>query len=291
MSRWIWAGLGLLPSPVLRCLFTCMSKLHYALDKRHVRECERMVKWSGVSGDERRMIKGMYSHLWQLLPDLIQASKRPWESFRQNISGLEEFEAYIQKHHEGKGLVFISGHIGNWELCGWVLSRSVSPMLSIYKPHKSKLVNDFMALVREQSGQKIIEKEGAMMAIYKTVRRGGIAGLLVDQHGGVDGVDSTFLGRPCKSWDSAVQLSHRSKCPMMFVSLTRTKKGYHFSWSESMQPIPKKDGGLDVQKSVRAMDEALSDLVRKNPEQWLWLGRRWGRDFDREVECAHVETH
>ena len=260
-----------------------MSRVHYMLDRRHVLECERMVSWSDVQADPKATVKSMYSNLWKILPELVWASRTPWDEILQHMPAYQQCLDYIRHQHQNKGIVFVTGHLGNWELCGWMMSHCHSPMLSVYKQPKRRWVHDLLAAMRSSTQQLIIEKEGALMKLYKTICRGGIIGLVIDQYGGPTGKDSQFLGRPCKSWDSAVQLAHRSKCPLMLVTLTRNKKGFDVNWTKDIGLVLDAAGQLDATASVLKLDQSIEAMVRAYPDQWMWLGRRWGRDFDKTV--------
>lgn len=244
-------------------------------------ECEEMVRLSDLTVNERDIIRQMYRSLHLALSDLAWATARGKEEVLRHTRGVEELASYLRETFPEKGVVFASAHLGNWELCGQVLSSSVAPMLSVFKAHKKEWINELYRQIRNRSGQQIVEKAGALTPLFKHIRRGGIAGLLVDQHGGEDGTPSRFLGRPAKSWDSAVRLAFRAKCPLVPVALIRESlKGspaFRLEWRPALKlPLDENEKLLE-QQAVETLDNALSDLVRIAPEQWMWLGRKWGR--------------
>ena len=276
----IWDILRRMPPSLLRKLGRYCAALHYALDGRHVQECERMVEICRADWDARAIVKGMYQSLWQIPSDLCFAFKLKDAELDRHVIGLEAFLAKLSQLAPEEGVIFVTAHIGAWELSSQITSRRFKPISSVYKSSRFEWVNRFLRASREQHGQQMIEKEGSIVRLFKELKRGGAVGLVMDQHGGTDGVPSRFLGKPCLSWDSAVMLAQRSGCPVMAVGFLRQGQGYRVSFSDFIKFPKKFRDEAERLEAVASVDEALSHLVEQAPEQWMWLGRRWGRNFE-----------
>lgn len=274
-----WSFLKSIPLPILKVLASIGSKLHYTFDKRHVRECEEMVSLVNSNWDSRKVVKGMYSSLWKLLPEIVWSHTATESMLREKIDGIDELKQYYKEHLDGKAVIFVSAHLGPWEITSTTVSTFLTPVLSVYKPSKIKILTDLMIAMRTHKNQTVVDKEGSMLTLFKHLKRKGAIGLVIDQHGGEDGVDSEFLNKKCKSWDSTVLLADRCQCPVIPVATIRLKNKYQLLWEKAIFPEYDEQKKLLIHETTLKIDRALSSFVEKAPEQWLWLGRRWGRNF------------
>ena len=237
-----------------------------------------MVSLVNPNWDPKQTIHGMYESIWSILYEVLDYQRLDDKTCWNSIQDAEKLFEYCDQVASDKGIIFASCHIGNWEVGSRIISRYYRPISSVFKPHKKKWINDLLLTIRNQHRQTTIPKEGGLLPLMRKLKQKEAIGLLIDQNGGEDGVDSEFLGKPCKSWDSIIQLANRTKCPIIPIVFIRQngkscchfKKDFHLSYQNNE---------LDVENSVRDLDKALSELISLAPEQWLWLGRKWGRDF------------
>ena len=276
----IWDILRRMPPWLLRGLGRCCAAIHYTLDRRHVKECERMVKICREDWDPRTIVKGMCHSLWQIPGDLAFVLKLNDAELDQHVAGLGAFLTRLSQLAPEQGLIFVTAHIGAWELGSQVMSRRFRPMLCVFKESPYEWVNRLLRSARECYGQRTVEKEGSIVRLFKELKKGGAVGLVMDQHGGSGGTPSRFLGKPCLSWDSAVMLSQRSECPIIVAGFLRHGQGYRVSYSDFIKFPKKFRDEAERREAVASVDDALSRLVEQAPEQWMWLGRRWGRNFE-----------
>lgn len=257
-----------------------LSQLHYVFDRRHVNECERMFDLTKMEGNAKRAIAKMYKHLWHVLPDIIWMHRASEAEVKNRFVGFDRFQQYYSEHLKEKAVIFVSCHLGSWELCPQIISRFITPTSSIFKPHSKAWVNNFIANARTSYGQTSISKSQGLLPIFKKLKRGGSIGLVIDQNGGKEGVDSFFLGKKCKSWDSAIQLAEKTKCPIVPIAIVRRGREFVFLWEPEIDLIYMENQTLDLRSSVIKVDDALSNFVKSAPDQWMWLGRKWGRNFE-----------
>ncbi len=239
-----------------------------------------MVVLSDIKNNPKKTIAGMYAHIWKTLPDIFWASKVSQEEYAKRVHGYEDLIVYIEKNFKDQSILFLTAHHGAWELVPHTISRMITPILCNYKPTKYTWLNNFIVRARTQKDFSSIAKDGSIVKIFKTLKKGQSAGMVIDQHGGKDGVDSRFLGVPCKSWDIMATLSSRANCPIIPVVIIRESLHYQFLWEKAIQPVYDNHDKLDVEKTTLLIDNVFSNFIRKAPEQWMWLGRRWGRDFE-----------
>lgn len=277
----IWDLLNLIPLPILKGALSIGGSLHHRLDKRHRKECQEMVRLTNPEWPEERVIKEMYQHIWSLPSSLLQYGKWDDPTCLSKLDGFDDFINTMANHSNDKGVVFVAAHLGPWELCAQTIARFYRPVISLYKPAKQEWINRFFRSARHRFNQTTLPKEGGMIGLYKHLRRGGAVGLVVDQHAGEDGLKSKFLGKTCTSWDSAAQLALRAKCPLVPVGIIHDGSKLRFLHEKDLME------GLDnpdASTLTHRIDQALSSMVEKAPEQWLWLGRRWGRNFRERMQ-------
>jgi len=277
----IWDALLRIPLPILRWSCHLASQLHYRLDQRHVLECQRMVECcENPNWNAKNIVRGMYQSLWKMPIDMARFGRLKDQDIDLLIEDLDLFMDDLKEIPEKQGVVFVAAHHGPWELCAQTISRLFRPTISIYKPTKRDWINRFFVAARHRHRQTTVPKDGGMLTLFKHLKRGGSVGLVIDQHGGTEGVESEFLGKPCSSWDSAVLLASKTKSPIIPVGLIRKGDGYRFLFRPAIEPPAPSKEKIDLSPWVKKVDASLSSMIEEAPEQWMWLGRRWGRDFE-----------
>ncbi|MFL5356057.1 lysophospholipid acyltransferase family protein [Archangium sp.] len=176
----------------------------------------------------------------------------------------------------GKGVVFISGHVGNWELLARRVARAGYPSQSIAKettdPRLTALVEQF----RARGGVRSIWRgqEGAARAMLRALKAGEILGLLIDQDTKVQSVFVPFFGELAATPRAAADLALRTGAAVVVGFCQREGEGYRL-W---MEEVPWQAGG-DREADAVALTAALSlrieAAIRRAPEQWVWMHQRW----------------
>lgn len=275
----IWVALSNCPLWLHKVIEKAFSALHYKLDQKHVLECEDMVKLTGKEWNPKSTVRSMFQHIWKIPAEIVWFQNNDDVTCRSKIKNIDALFEYCESVGADKGLIFASCHIGNWEIGSSAVSRYYRPMSAVFKPHKKKWINDLILSFRLNHRQTTIPKEGGLIPMMRTLKEKGAVGVLIDQFGGKDGFPSKFLDCPTTSWDSVVRLSHKTKSPIIPLALVRDGNDFVYHFIKDYQVSLDDVGKLDLEKSILELDQALSELVAKAPEQWLWLGRRWGRDY------------
>lgn len=174
-----------------------------------------------------------------------------------------------------KGVVFVSGHVGSWELLARTVSLAGYPCQTIAKetsdPRTTRLIERF----RESSKLKSIwrGKDGAAKAMLRALKSGEILGLLIDQDTDVQSLWVPFFGKPAKTPRAAADLALRTGAKVVLGFCQRRDGKYRLSMREVSAE------GLEGEEGARVLTERLSAgieaAVRDAPEQWVWMHRRW----------------
>lgn len=211
-----------------------------------------------------------YAHLAMLF-DYDYAN--PDAEGRVEVKGIEHF---IALKDDGKpGLIF-SAHLGNWELPAICAARYDLDATAVFRPPNDPAVARAVHEVRSQTmGGLEAARAGAAFAMKDVLERGGHLGMLIDQHF-TRGVAVTFFGRSALANPILGKFARQFDCPVHGVRVIR-KPGLRFAL-ELTPPLdlPRDaDGQVNVAGAMAAMTAVVEGWVRENPEQWLWMHRRW----------------
>jgi KDO2-lipid IV(A) lauroyltransferase len=176
----------------------------------------------------------------------------------------------------GRGVVFVSGHLGNWELLARRVARAGYPSQSIAKETTDPRVTELVGRFRERGGVRSIWRgqEGAARAMLRALKAGEILGLLIDQDTRVQSLFVPFFGELASTPRAAADLALRTGAAAVVGFCQREGSGYRLTMEEV--PVPE---GLEREAAALALTAALSErieaAIRRTPEQWVWMHQRW----------------
>ncbi len=237
-------------------------------------------------------------NLARAIPELSEAEvratvKQMWDNLGRTVAEipkLQDFECYAaggrvevvgtehidRARDDGKGGIFFSGHLANWEiipLC--TAQRGCSPSL-VYRGANNPAVNDMILAARGAATDTNVPKGAAgARQMIGIVRKGGHLGMLVDQKLNA-GIAVPFFGRDAMTAPAMAQLGLKFGIPLIPVSIVRLK-GARFRITVH-PPLDLPDSGdraADVRTIMVEVNRLLESWIRETPAQWLWLHRRW----------------
>ncbi|RKH16481.1 lipid A biosynthesis acyltransferase [Corallococcus sp. CA047B] len=177
---------------------------------------------------------------------------------------------------KGRGVVFVSGHVGNWELLARRVAKAGYPSQSIAKetsdPRLTALVEDF----RAKGGVRSIWRgqEGAARAMLRALRSGEILGILIDQDTKVQSVFVPFFGELAATPRAAADLALRTGAAVVVGFCQREGEGYRLTMEEVPAPeVTEREAA--VQALTAALSQRIEAAIRRAPEQWVWMHQRW----------------
>jgi len=194
---------------------------------------------------------------------------------RVKIDGYEHMkEALAMK----KGVIFVTGHTGNWELAGFVSSILGIPFYPVARPiENAPRINEYLMDLRRKSGMKIVMKRGALRTMVQALKDGAALAFIMDQNAGRRGVLVNFLGHKASAHPSAAAMAMKFDAPVVAAYAYRAGKG--FRYRIHIEPIVEMtntgDHDADLQKNTQKIISVLEGFVRAHPEQWTWGHRRW----------------
>jgi KDO2-lipid IV(A) lauroyltransferase len=188
------------------------------------------------------------------------------------VLGFEEVE---KVRSAGRPLVLFTGHCGNWELLGAAVNCRGVGMAVVARSLDEPGQQEMLAGLRARFGTPTIERgsEGAVRQLLGTLRRGGALGMLIDQDSGkMEGVWVPFFGRPAFTPVGAAKIALKQKAAVVPVFIERLADGRHRVHFQPPLDLPD-----DPEAATALMTAKIEEQVRRRPEQWVWMHRRWRR--------------
>ena len=224
----------------------------------------------------RQTSKRVFQHLGATFVEICQLATYSKSDViaRVRVVGAEHWRRALDRN---QGLILVSAHLGNWEFgTQYAACFMQKPALCVVKKIRFKPLSQWVHNLRTRFGTRIIYKKGALLDMRQALRRGEIVGLLVDQSKRKEGVDVIFFGHRVPATPAAAFLSIRCKSPILPMFCIREPSGQLTIHVE--QPIETTWSGdlrSDVQANTQRITDAVERMIRKYPEQWFWVHKRW----------------
>lgn len=210
---------------------------------------------------------------------MIEILSLPYLSKEKLISlvNLKNEQLIFDRYKEGKGIILLSAHFGNWELGAISGSLHINiPFNVVVKQLRNKYVNDWMNSIRTKWGSKIIPLGVSIRATYSVLKEGKILAMIADQRGPEEGLKLNFFGKKTSVFTGPAVLSLKTGAPLIYGIGVRQKD---FSYLIELKEIDKNNLPDDFDEQVKVLTERmieyLEEIISKYPEQWLWMHRRW----------------
>ena len=175
------------------------------------------------------------------------------------------------------GLIFLTGHFGNWEVTGYTMATLGFPTYAMARALNNPYVNRWLLGVRENTGLVILDKFGATMQTEDLLRDRQVVGFIADQTAGRKGCFVDFFGRKASTYRSIALLAMRHRAPIVVAYGRRLGESFQFEIGVSRTILPAEWADKDDPATwiTQEYTRALEDVVRSAPEQYVWTHRRW----------------
>jgi KDO2-lipid IV(A) lauroyltransferase len=255
-----------------------LGRLWHALDRRHrgvAREnaAAAFPEWS--ASEVRDLVVRNFEHIGMTAAEFLGLGATSAEEVRTRVrfEGARHLEA---ARALGKGVFLLSGHVGNWELAGVALAAQGYPVAAVGKRLSNAAVDRRVIELRQRFGSRIIPHRLAVGQVLRGLGRGELIGFLMDQRPRRnEAVESRFFGRPVATNHGLALLALKTGAPVVPVFDERTAEGHVLRFHPALEPPPAGDREGRVRSYTEAFDAVLEAEVRRRPEQWFWVHRRW----------------
>jgi len=272
------ALLRILPDRAVRAIGGAVGRAFFRLDARHRRIALSNLAHafpSRAEPERRDIAQQMFQHFSRLLFEILQFSTLSHHQMLERV----EFEGEERARHayaQGKGVLFFTGHFGFWELHAVVHGLQLQPIGVLARALDNPLLNTLLEDMRGRTGNSVIYRQGAVRRVLKFLNAGGGVAMLIDQHmHSPDAIRVDFFGRPAATTSTLAALALRTGAPVVPVFALPLGNGrYRMVYEHAVEP-PSGEGPDAIREFTQRCTDVLEMYVRRHPELWLWMHRRW----------------
>jgi Kdo2-lipid IVA lauroyltransferase/acyltransferase len=225
---------------------------------------------------ERRTIaRRVFQHFGRMLFELLKFSTLSADEMLARVE-FEGDDRARQAYAAGRGAFFLTAHFGCWETNGLVHALQLAPIGLMARPLDNPRLHDLLERVRQCTGNWVIYRKGGIRRTLRALESGQGVAILIDQH--IHGPDATlvdFFNRPAATTTALAALALRTGAPVIPVFAVPTSPGrYRMIYEHAVQP-PAADSPDPIREFTQRCTDVLEMYVRRYPEMWLWMHRRW----------------
>lgn len=200
-----------------------------------------------------------------------------WFGFRtrRRLAKWVAFDDSLKPCFDTAPLVIVTGHIGNWEVTGLAAAARGYPLTSVAMPLANRFVDRLLFRWRQATGQRIVQRQGAIKTLLRALKEGQLVALLMDQNTPPreGGVFVNFFGLPVAVSRAPAGLIRRSGAPVMLGVCRRRPRGQYVVSAEG--PFTVGQMGQSDEAITQFLQDRMEAVVRAEPGQWLWMYKRW----------------
>ena len=269
--------LAILPLPIASWTLGAVFRLVGPKLKAHARAKKQLAKAMPklASSEIDETINLMWWHLGRLAgeyPNLPKLSM-PKSNRYIEIVGLQNIKA---AKNDKNGAIFMTGHIGNWEIIGNVLADESLNLGAVYRAANNPIVNNLIIRTRKKYIKLLFPKgkEGARK-IINHLKSGGQICMLIDQKMN-DGIPISFFNREAMTAPALAELALKYNCSIWPIRVERLKNvNFRVTVYPSLKVTRTKNHTEDVCRLMQESTTKIENWISERPEQWLWPHRRW----------------
>lgn len=220
--------------------------------------------------------RGAFRNYGISLAEMMWSSHASVDEVRALVSPVH-YEVFAAAFGRGKGVVLLSGHYGSWEIIASAVPHHLpAPLTIIYQTQRNRRVDAFLLARRTRFGCLLVSMRDAPREVLRTLPRGGIVAMLGDQSGASESPYVEYFGRPAATHRGPALFALKTGAPLVMYFLERQPDGRYVMEFEEV-PTEDLNGTLDdkVLELTRRHVATLERHVRKHPDHWLWMHKRW----------------
>ena len=276
----------LMPDALVRASGTILGLAFYTIDRSHRRIAHRNLATAfprRTDAERRSIARAAFGHFGRLLFELLKFSTLSPDAMLARVEFEGEERARLA-YAQGKGVLFITGHFGFWELHAMVHALRIQPINLLARTLDNPRLNDLLERIRQRTGNTVVYRRGTIRRVMRTLQSGQGVAVLIDQHIMTrDAIYVDFFDRPAATTSAVAALALRTGAPVVPVFALPLGRGrYRVIYEHAVEP-PHSDSADAVREFTQRCTDVLEMYVRRHPNLWLWMHRRW-RD------TPHVDT-
>jgi Kdo2-lipid IVA lauroyltransferase/acyltransferase len=276
----ILQGLEILPRPIARGIAVGITRLLYAClpRLRKTAEVNLRVAFPDWTESQRQIvIQGMLRNLGRMAAEFARLPKYTKQNIQQ-IVVLDGQENFLEGQRRGKGVLILTGHIGGWELSSFAHSLYGYPLHYMARPIENAKIDALVNRYRSLSGNQPIFKNKSARVMLRVLKEAGTIGILADQNTlPQEAVFVDFFGKAASTTTGIARVAlHTDAAVVPGYAVWDEEIGkYRLRFEPPVELIRTGNAERDVQDNTQKFTKVLEEIIRKYPEQWIWLHGRW----------------
>ena len=272
--------MGILPRPLSRAFAIGVSQLvyllHFRLRQVGMRNLELALPEKSEA-ERRRIVHGVFTSLGRQLAELCQFPRYTPENVDAVVvyDGLENYE---RAYARGKGVLFLTAHFGGWELSAFAHSLHGHWLHVVMRPMDNPYLDRLLQSYRAMHGNKVVPKDDFVRGLLAAMKAGETVGILMDTNmTPPQGVFVDFFGIPACTASGLARIALRTNSAVVpgFTIWDESLGKYRLRFDPAVALIRSGDLEADIVANTQKFTKVIEDYVRKYPDQWLWVHRRW----------------
>jgi KDO2-lipid IV(A) lauroyltransferase len=250
--------------------------LHFRLREVGMRNLVMVFPEKSVA-ERKRILRGVFTSLGRQLAELCRFPKYTNENVDEVVvyDGLENYE---QAYARGKGVLFLTAHFGGWELSAFAHSLHGHWLNVVMRPMDNEYLDRLLQSYRTMHGNKTVAKDDFVRGLLAAMKAGETVGILMDTNmTPPQGVFVDFFGIPACTASGLARIALRTDAAVVpgFTIWDPALRKYRLRFDPALTVIRTGNLEADIAANTQLFTKVIEDYVRKYPDQWLWVHRRW----------------
>jgi KDO2-lipid IV(A) lauroyltransferase len=272
--------IGLLPRPLARAVGIALGQIVYFLHRRlrQVGMRNLDMAFPGKNrAEKRKILRGVFTSLGRQLAEICLFPRYTAE----NVSGVviyDGFENFQSASDAGKGVLFLTGHLGGWELSAFAHSLYGHPLRFVMRPLDNPFLDRMVREYRTLHGNIPILKDDPVRELLRAMKEGATVGILMDTNMmPPQGIFVNFFGIPACTPSGLARIALRTDAAVVpgFTLWDPVLRKYRLRFDPAVKLVRTGDNDVDIVTNTQIFTNIIENFVRKYPDQWLWVHRRW----------------
>jgi len=272
--------LGWLPRGMARLVAGGIALSAYCAFGRLRRVGERNLElaFPALTARERRQIlRGAFRSLGRQLVEFCRMTRYTPENTRNWIR-TEGLDRYLAAKARGKGVLIVTGHLGAWELSSFYHSLVGFPMCMVARPLDNRRLDAFVSAIRCLHGNRVLPKDDFARGLLTAMRKGETVGILMDTNmTPPQGVFVDFFGKQACAASGVARVALKTGAAVLpgFMVWEQAERRYVLQFGPELEFAQTGDAEADILAATQQCTSAIESWIRRYPDQWLWIHRRW----------------
>jgi len=273
-------GLGILPRPMARAggigLAQAVYLFHSKLHKVGMRNLQLAFPSKRVR-ERRKILRGEFTSLGRQLAEICMFPRYTKEDVSR-IVVYDGFDNYERAHSRGKGVLYLTAHLGGWELSAFVHSLQGHPLHVVMRGMDNPYLDRLIQSYRTMHGNSMVDKDNFVRGLLAAMKAGDTVGILMDTNmTPPQGVFVDFFGIPACTASGLARIALRTDAAVLpgFTLWDPSLRKYRLRFDPALTLIRTGNDEKDVISNTAMFTKVIEDYVRRYPDQWLWVHRRW----------------